>query len=65
MAESRVNMTLMRSLVERYGKTRGEAMYWKQVGAAEGPFAPGRKYHDEHLRFARDHGLEPVTKGNK
>jgi hypothetical protein len=54
------NMTLMRQLVEKYGRKRGEDMYWGMVGKAEGPFAPGRKYHYEHVAWAKRSGVAPL-----
>jgi len=55
-----VDIALMRKLVERYGRKRGEDMYWGMVGKASGPFAPGAKYHAEHEAWARRSGVPPI-----
>lgn len=54
------NTSLYRQLVEKYGQKRGETIYWGMVGRAEGPFAPGKKYHGEHRKWARRAGVEPI-----
>lgn len=59
------NDKLMADLVGRYGRKRGEAVYAAMVGEAKGPFAPGAKYHDEHLAWARTAGVAPITGDTK
>lgn len=56
---------LMDNLVARYGKERGESVYYAMEGAGKGPFAPGGKHHDLHLAFAKKHGIEPVRAKKK
>jgi hypothetical protein len=54
--------SLMKSLVERYGKRRGEDIYYAMEAEGKGPFAPGAKHRDMHEAFAAKHGLEPQGK---
>jgi hypothetical protein len=56
---------LMDNLVARYGKERGESVYYAMEGSGKGPFAPGGKHHDLHLAFAKKHGIEPVRTKKK
>jgi hypothetical protein len=53
---------LRASLVARYGEAEGQRAYDAMVGAAQGPFAPGARHHDEHLAWAERQGVAPLTK---
>lgn len=55
------NKTLYNALVQRYGRKRGEDVYWGMVGEAKGPFEPGGKYHSEHVAWAKREGVPPIT----
>lgn len=48
---------LMDSLVARYGKAKGENVYYAMEAEGKGPFATGAKHHDLHLAFVKKHGL--------
>lgn len=53
------NMSLMASLIERYGKEKAQDIYWGMVGEGKGPFAPGGKYRYEHEAMAKRNGVAP------
>jgi hypothetical protein len=52
---------LMDSLVARYGKDKGETVYYAMEAEASGPFGKGNKHHAEHLAWAEKHGVRPIT----
>ena len=52
---------LRQSLIRRYGEEKGELVFLRMRGEASGPFAPGRALHDEHVAFAREAGVPPLT----
>jgi len=53
--------SLMLSLVRRYGKEKGQRIYYAMEAEGSGPFAKGAKHHDLHVAFAAKHGLSPNT----
>lgn len=53
---------VMDALVARYGKDRGESVYYAMEGEGKGPFGPNGKYHAMHVDFAKAHGLKPIGK---
>lgn len=55
------NETLMRELVARYGKEKGEAIYWGMAGEGKGPFGPHGKYRAEHEAIAEKAGGPPLA----
>ena len=56
-----INETLMTQLVKRYGKEKGEAVYWGMAGEGKGPFGPRGKYRAEHEALAAKAGSEPTN----
>lgn len=55
---------LMDNLVKRYGKQRGERIYYAMEAEGTGPFAAGGKHHAMHEEFAAKRGHTPL-KGSK
>lgn len=51
--------SLMQSLVDRYGKERGERVYYSMEAEGSGPFAPGAKHRDLHEAWAKKNGVRP------
>lgn len=58
------NETLMKQLIARYGKEKGEAVYWGMAGEGKGPFGPRGKYRAEHEAIAAKGGTTP-NRGKK
>lgn len=56
--------SLMANLVKRYGKERGERVYYAMEAEGTGPFAAGAKHRELHEEFAARRGLPPL-KGKK
>lgn len=54
--------SLMDSLVERYGKEKGERVYYAMEAEGKGPFGPGGKHHDKHKAWAAKNGVTPASK---
>lgn len=57
--------SLMASLTDKYGKVKGERVYYAMEASGKGPFAKGNKHHDKHVKFAKDRGLEPIERKKK
>ncbi len=57
--------SLMADLVGRYGKKRGEDVYYAMEAEGKGPFGPKGKYRQLHESFARRHGVAPAPKAKK
>lgn len=51
--------SLMTSLVERYGESRGNEVYRGMEAQGSGPFAPGGKYRELHEAWAKKNGVPP------
>ena len=51
--------SLMKSLVDRHGKAKGESIYYGMEASGHGPFAPGGKYRKLHEDFAKKNGVPP------
>ena len=62
-----LNETLMAELVKRYGKEKGETIYWGMAGEGKGPFGPKGKYRAEHEAIAEKGKTRPngPVKGKK
>lgn len=52
--------SLMRELVAKYGKEKGERVYYAMEASGKGPFAKGAKYGKLHEDFAAKHGVRPL-----
>lgn len=52
--------SLLDSLIARYGERKGEEVYFSMEASGRGPFAPGGKYHDQHVAWATRNGVRPV-----
>ena len=56
-----VVQSLMSSLVERYGKQRGERIYYAMEAEGKGPFAKGGKYRKLHEDYTKRIGQRPLA----
>jgi len=57
--------SLMKSLRNRYGATKAEAVYRGMEAEAKGPFAKGNKHHDLHVAYANKLGHKPIERKGK
>lgn len=53
--------SLMDNLVKRYGKEKGERVYYAMEAEGSGPFAPGAKHHDLHVTRSKKAGHGPTS----
>ncbi len=60
-----VVQSLMSNLVARYGKKRGEDIYYAMEAEGKGPFGPKGKYHGLHQSFAHKAGVPAIEKPRK
>ena len=51
---------LMDALVARYGKGKGESVYYAMEAEGSGPFGKGKKYRSLHVAFAAKNGVTPI-----
>lgn len=58
--EDIVARSLYNDLIARYGQEKGHEVYTRMRAEAKGPFAPGGKYHDAHVSWARGAGVVPI-----
>lgn len=56
---------LMDKLTGRYGKDRGEKVYYAMEASARGPFAKGAKHYADHVAFAERNGVAPIVKAKR
>jgi hypothetical protein len=55
-----LNKTLLDELQKRYGREKGEHIYWGMAGEGTGPFGPKGKYRAEHEQLAAKGGSAPL-----
>jgi hypothetical protein len=56
---------LMNNLVQRYGKKRGESIYYAMEAEGKGPFAEGGKHRKQHEDFVARNGLPATVTAKK
>ncbi len=56
---------LMDALQSRYGKDRGERVYYAMEAEGKGPFGKGGKYHALHQGFAAKHHVPAIEAPGK
>ncbi len=57
--------SLMDNLVKRYGKERGERIYYAMEAEGSGPFAKGAKHHAAHVERSKKAGHGPTSAKSK